>query len=117
MDFFLYPFTVALVIIPILIGTAPWVRWLATKPVVFIGIRSYGVYLVHMMCLSVVIALGQYFLGFTLDSRGHLIGQDRWEASLLVLMCGFASSLLVATVLNVAIERPFIALGRRLTRM
>jgi peptidoglycan/LPS O-acetylase OafA/YrhL len=113
---FFYPFAVAIGMIPLLLGRAAWVRWLETRPMVFIGIRSYGIYLVHMMCLSVVLALARHVPGITFGSFSRPIGPTAWPASLFILGLGFGSALLVAAALNVVVERPMIALGRRLTR-
>jgi peptidoglycan/LPS O-acetylase OafA/YrhL len=103
---FSYPFGVALAMIAIVIGDAIWVRALATSPMVFVGIRSYGVYLVHGFCLSVLATVIARSLGSATSTTGALT----------LFVVGFGVSLAVASVLNVTLERKFIALGRRLTR-
>jgi peptidoglycan/LPS O-acetylase OafA/YrhL len=110
-----YSISVALAMVPVLLGNTLWTRPLATRPMVFIGVRSYGIYLVHMMCLSVSGEIARHLPGVVLDAH-RLPLMHPWAVSFLILTLACASSLLVATGLNIAVEKPFIALGRRRTR-
>jgi peptidoglycan/LPS O-acetylase OafA/YrhL len=113
---FLYPIAVAGAMLPMLLGHAPWVRLLATRPMVHIGIRSYGIYLIHVIVLSIVRDGVRRGLGLTLDEFGRPFGPHAWAGSLLIFALATAGSLLAANGLNLAIEQRFIRLGRRWTR-
>jgi peptidoglycan/LPS O-acetylase OafA/YrhL len=114
--FFAYPFAVALLIVPVVAGNPPWTKLLASRPMVFIGERSYGIYLVHMICLSMIRPLIARLPGVTLDADRAPLGPYAWAATLLTFALAVALSLAVATVLNVLIEKPCIAQGRRWTK-
>lgn len=115
-SFFFYPFAVAIGMIPILLGKPFWTRLLETRPMVFIGVRSYGIYLVHAMCLAVAVRFAGRLPFVQLDRSHQAIGPHEWTATFLILAAGLGTSLLVATGLNLVLERPMIDLGRRLTR-
>ena len=104
-----YAFTVALVMIPVLLGEMPWTRPLATRPMIHVGVRAYGIYLVHMMVFSAVHA-GLRAIPAMRWREGRL------EWSLVSLAVTVLVSWLAASALNAAVERPLIALGRRWTR-
>jgi peptidoglycan/LPS O-acetylase OafA/YrhL len=114
--FFIYPFAVALVIVPIVTGNPPWTRLLAWRPMVFIGELSYGIYLVHLICLSTVRPVIARMPGVTLDADRAPLGPHAWGATVLTFALAGGLSLAVATVLNVVIEKPCIAQGRRWTK-
>jgi peptidoglycan/LPS O-acetylase OafA/YrhL len=116
MTLFAYPFTVALVMIPILLGRVGWSRWLESRAMVFVGVRSYGIYLVHLICLSVAGPIVSRLLKVPLDEGRIPIGPHPWVPSLAILALGVGSSVLVAATLTILIERPCIAFGRRRTR-
>ncbi|MFL5962156.1 MAG: acyltransferase family protein [Gaiellaceae bacterium] len=113
---FAYSFAVALAIVTIVIGNSWWVRMLASRPFVFVGVRSYGIYLVHVMCLSVVVAAMRHVPGTTFDLFDRPTGGSRWLTSSAILASAFSASLLVAALLNITIERRAIAAGRAWTR-
>jgi peptidoglycan/LPS O-acetylase OafA/YrhL len=70
---------------------------LSSSPLVFIGKMSYGIYLVHLLCLGAL--------------RVEIPIQNKW----LLVLVTLGLSLLVATVLHYTLELPFIQLGRRLS--
>jgi peptidoglycan/LPS O-acetylase OafA/YrhL len=74
-------------------------RLLRTAPLQYIGRISYSLYLVHAI---VVLSLAHLLFGRV--------------PTLLLLPLIWTAALLVATVVEITIERPSIALGRRLTR-
>jgi peptidoglycan/LPS O-acetylase OafA/YrhL len=80
--------------------------WLATvfswEPLVYVGRRSYAVYLFHPLCLSVI--------DKKLSATSHSVAE---QVSRIIL--AVAMSLLVAEVLHRLIERPAINYGRTLT--
>jgi peptidoglycan/LPS O-acetylase OafA/YrhL len=113
---FAYAFAVALAIVTIVIGDSFWVRVLATRPFIFVGVRSYGIYLVHVICLAVIVAVMRDVPGVTFDSSDRPTGGSRWLTSSAILASAFCVSLLVAALLNLTIERRAIAAGRAWTR-
>jgi len=110
-----YSLSVALLMVPILVGRAAWTRPLTTRPMVTIGLRSYAVYLIHQICLSVSAALASRLTRVGLDPARLPITQ-KWSVSLLILLMTCAASLLLAAGLNRWIERPCIDFGRGRTR-
>jgi peptidoglycan/LPS O-acetylase OafA/YrhL len=78
-------------------------RLLSWPPLQFIGRISYGIYLVHVLCLNFVEAVLKRIFP-------HLSGLT---ASLMNLSSAVAISIAVAYLLHIAVERPFIEVGRR----
>jgi peptidoglycan/LPS O-acetylase OafA/YrhL len=76
-------------------------RFLELPPLVFIGKRSYALYLIHVLAIN--------FAEKLLARRLSL----NWEN---VMACSFVIAFLGACVMHVAIELPCIRLGRRLSR-
>lgn len=95
-----YPIVVASVILSVILAPP---RWLSCKSLVYIGQRSYGIYLVHILCLRTV------KLVFPVDTS-HL-----W-VSLLGLATGTMLSILIAELLYRLIEQPFISYGRPIAK-
>jgi peptidoglycan/LPS O-acetylase OafA/YrhL len=84
----------------ILTGTGP-VQWmLRTRPMVFVGRISYGMYLFH---------------GLGISAAQKVLRPDsgRLELSVLAFVVAAAVTMLTASILAVLIERPCIRLGRR----
>jgi peptidoglycan/LPS O-acetylase OafA/YrhL len=79
-------------------GSNPLRRILAFSPLVFVGKVSYGIYLVHLLCIGLV------------RDKLHLT-----NTSLLFLVSAVIS-IAVSTVLYFAFEQPLTALGRNLSR-
>lgn len=88
--------------------TTPITFLLGSKPAQFLGATSYGVYLLHGMCIGMA---------------GHFLGPQAWfielspalrVAVLTVIVAAAAYPL--ATVLHYAVELPSIAWGRRIEK-
>jgi peptidoglycan/LPS O-acetylase OafA/YrhL len=75
-------------------------RLMGSAPAVFVGRRSYGIYLLHQLVLNV--------------TRKVLPADTSLGRALLVIAVGACASLAVAAVAHVLVERPLIDLGRRL---
>lgn len=71
-------------------------RPLNFRPIAFIGVLSYSLYLVHQVALAVV---GHEFADFGATTRG---------------LCALTLSLLIAWILYIAVEKPFARLRHRL---
>jgi peptidoglycan/LPS O-acetylase OafA/YrhL len=87
----------------VLLGDGLLQRLLRWRPLVFVGRMSYGVYLIHMLCMSAVYKL---FPALLLWRGGNLAAFP--------LTC--LLSIAVAWGLHVAVESPCIELGRRWSR-
>jgi len=98
-----YPCVVALFLISLVIGRTRFGRSLGSHPMVYIGTRSYGIYLVHLLALNVV----------ELVFRP---GAVPYAMSPLYFLAAALVSLAAAEVLYRLIEKPGIALGRRWSR-
>jgi peptidoglycan/LPS O-acetylase OafA/YrhL len=104
----LFVYTVALgpFLVSLLLGEGPIQRALRWEPLVFIGKLSYGIYLVHILCLNVAQRV------FPPDDA-----RKGWKdlnlTSVGAYVLGCAISVAVAWVLASLIEKPFIEIGRR----
>jgi peptidoglycan/LPS O-acetylase OafA/YrhL len=78
-------------------------RFLSRSWIVLLGRISYGVYLVHVLCIGVV-------EHFARPGHGLIVGSLAYIGALLL-------SIAVAYILNLTFERPLISLGRRLSEM
>lgn len=108
-----YPLLVAACMVPIVAGRTPWTRLLRTRPMVFIGERAYGIYLVHLLCLSVVVAVARRLLpGVSVDAIGGPSGASV-ATTIVIFVLETVAALVVADFLRRTVELPFIRLGRR----
>jgi peptidoglycan/LPS O-acetylase OafA/YrhL len=108
-----YAPAVALVIATFLVRRPVWARPLASRMMVYIGKRSYAVYLVQMICLSICISVMKKALpGVAFSVKNEPTGHGAWAASIALLVVGTVASLLVAEALYRTIEGPMIARGR-----
>jgi peptidoglycan/LPS O-acetylase OafA/YrhL len=100
---YLYPIAAAGLMVSVVVGDHGMTRLLQTRGLVFIGTTSYGIYLVHILCLNAV----------------ELVippGSGRISVSVLALFAASVVSIGVAYLLARTIERPLRDLGRRLSR-
>jgi len=108
-----YAPVVALMIASVVVTTSSWSRFLATKPMTFIGKRAYGFYLVQMLCLgasrSVVRSLDPEL---SWNSSGEPTGRSALVASLALFVIAGIATLLFSDVLHRLVERPLISVGR-----
>jgi peptidoglycan/LPS O-acetylase OafA/YrhL len=86
----------------IVIGSPPWGRWLAAKPLRWIGRRAYAVYLVHVACIWLV----EIFLRPGSGSPLRLTA---------IYVLSAAVSLAFAEVLYRIVERPLMLAGKRIS--
>jgi peptidoglycan/LPS O-acetylase OafA/YrhL len=97
-----YSLSTALFLVAVLLGDGPIQRSLRRPGLVAIGKLSYGMYLVHLLVENAVEKIAPPGTGNILVSL-----------STLLLTCGLSAAL--AAFLAVTIERPGIAMGRRLS--
>ena len=79
-------------------GESYFKKVLGTPLLAFVGKMSYGVYLVHLLCIGL------------LRSKAHI--HNTW----FMLFAALGLSLAVAVVLHYLLEQPFIRWGRRLSK-
>jgi peptidoglycan/LPS O-acetylase OafA/YrhL len=82
----------------LVIGDNYFKKALSTAPLVFVGRMSYGIYLVHLLCLGML--------------RTKIPGHNTW----LMLFATLGLSLAVATALHYTLEQPFIRFGRQFAK-
>lgn len=82
----------------LLTGNSPLKRALGFSPLVFVGKVSYGIYLVHLLCIGLV------------RDKLHLTNTG------LVFLVSAGISVAVAALLHFTFEQPLITLGRNLSR-
>jgi peptidoglycan/LPS O-acetylase OafA/YrhL len=100
----LYPFLVAILIICILLAKTKFFNFLSWRLLRYIGERSYGVYLLHLLCLGVIEKI------FPPNVEGFV---ERILAYVFTVIL----SLLASEILFRALEKPFIDYGRALSDM
>ncbi len=99
----LYPFVVAVFLIGLVAGRTPCTQLFQLKIMSYLGLRTYGLYLVHVLAQNVVqIAL----------KPGPLV--PLWKSPLYFLAC-VAVTLVAAEILHRTVEQPFMNLGRRIS--
>lgn len=87
-------------LIGILLGDGPVQRVLRAGPLVFVGKLSYGIYLIHILCLNVA-------------QRVFPPSTGRIEVSIVAFLLACVISVAAAWVLNWLVETPLIEIGRR----
>jgi peptidoglycan/LPS O-acetylase OafA/YrhL len=98
---YLYPLIFGFWLVSVLMVPPVWLSW---RPLTFIGERSYGIYLVHLLCIRLV--------KFAFPESTTI-----WWVSVMGLISGTLLSLFVAELLYRIIERPSIQVGRRLANV
>ena len=98
----LYALLIAILLGVVSTSHGPFTRWLSTPLLVLIGRVSYGIYLVHVLCLNAVERLAK-------PGHGVWMAVTAYALTLLV-------SAMVAYLLFRAVERPLIKVGRRLSK-
>jgi peptidoglycan/LPS O-acetylase OafA/YrhL len=101
---YVYPLATAGLVVSVVGGNYRVTRLLQAKGLVFIGTISYGIYLVHILCLN----------------AAELVfppGSGRIAVSVLALLAAIVGSIGVAYILARTIEWPLRDLGRRLSRV
>jgi peptidoglycan/LPS O-acetylase OafA/YrhL len=92
----------ALFLIGATVGRLPYLNFLRVAPVLYVGKRTYGMYLVHLLCINAAEIVFRPGTGLVPVSVGALIA-------------AFLISLGVAAVLHRLVEQPMIEVGRRWT--
>ena len=83
-------------------GAGP-IQWLLRRPIfVMVGKLSYGMYLIHLLALNVAEKIARP-------------GTGRPIVSIAALVLSWLFSIVLAYILAVAIERPGIAIGKRIS--
>ncbi len=90
----------ALFLIGAMVGRLPYLNFLRWGAATYVGKRTYGMYLVHKLCIDAV--------ELVLKPRTGILAE-----SLAAYVVSFALSVAVADVLHRLVEQPFIDLGRR----
>ncbi|MEX2301071.1 MAG: acyltransferase family protein [Bryobacterales bacterium] len=98
----LYTIAIGLVIVGLVMSQPPWASFLSSRAMVFVGKRSYGIYLIHIFCIWLV------EIAFPSGSGELLISIGAYVSAVLV-------SLVVADVLYRVVEYPGIIIGRKLS--
>jgi peptidoglycan/LPS O-acetylase OafA/YrhL len=97
-----------------LVTTRPrWSRPLGSRVMIYIGKRSYGVYLVNLICLSGCVAVAQKLApSVAFDSRNQPAADGAWLTTVVLFAALVLTSLIVSECLFRALEAPMIARGR-----
>jgi peptidoglycan/LPS O-acetylase OafA/YrhL len=104
---------IALALGSLVVARPSWGRALASRAMIYIGKRSYAVYLVNLICLSACVEVAHRIapsVVFNSDNQPARSGD--WAASLVLLVAVTATSLLLSELLHRTVERPLIARGR-----
>jgi peptidoglycan/LPS O-acetylase OafA/YrhL len=107
-----YPFAVAAVMVSLVAGATSLSRVLRTRSMRFLGNLAYGVYLIHLMVLSVIHTALRH-AGMQFDGAERPVGG--WSPTMVVFVFGATGSFLVAYSLNRLIEAPMISRGRAIS--
>jgi len=92
----------ALFLISLVLGDGP-IQWLLRRPaLITVGKLSYGMYLVHLLALNAAEKVAR-------PGTGH------FAVSVAALVLAWVISIVLASMLAVTVERPFIAMGRRVS--
>jgi peptidoglycan/LPS O-acetylase OafA/YrhL len=95
-----YALTIGALLISLLLGNSLVARSLRLPALTFIGRVSYGVYLIHLLCLAVA-------------SRMLPDTSGRMDLQVVLYLATCALSIAGAYVLALLVERPLIEIGRR----
>ncbi|MBL7646648.1 MAG: acyltransferase [Candidatus Hydrogenedentes bacterium] len=101
--FMTYPYIVGVFLVGLVAGRTPCTSLFKTKLMSYLGLRTYGLYLVHVLAQNVV------QLAF---KPGPLV--PLWKSPLYFLTC-VAVTLVAAEILHRTVEQPFMNLGRRIS--
>jgi peptidoglycan/LPS O-acetylase OafA/YrhL len=100
---YVHPAAVAVGMVVLLLGDGPVQRVLRTRAAVFLGSISYGIYLVHLLCINAVDRV--------LPPEGQGLAVALVAFALAILL-----TVLVASGLHAVVERPCLELARRWSR-
>jgi peptidoglycan/LPS O-acetylase OafA/YrhL len=104
---------VALALGSLVVARPPWGRPLASRAMIYIGKRSYAVYLVNLICLSACVVVVRHLApSLKFNDLDQPARHGAWTASILLLAAVTVTSLIVSEFLHRTVERPMIARGR-----
>lgn len=110
---FLYAPAVALLIASLLLCHPGWARPLRSRLLVYIGKRSYAIYLVQMIPIAGSEALARHvFPGIHFNGTYNPVGRGAWLLSVMFFVTCTVQSIALAEMLHRLVERPMIARGR-----
>jgi peptidoglycan/LPS O-acetylase OafA/YrhL len=89
-----------------------WSAALVSRAMVYIGKRSYGVYLVNLICLAVCVTVARHLVPSVSFDQNNQPASGAWVTSLVMLIAVTATSLLLSELLYRTVEGPMIARGR-----
>lgn len=96
----------AFIFIIVLLRSSRLQRMLRVKPLLFIGKIAYGIYLMHWLLVSDI---------FFYWNRIYPLFPTEQTAFVAVFFLYTAATILLASLLHYAIEKPFIRMGKRIT--
>ncbi len=100
--FFLTGLGMALILHTVLrTGHLPAMRWISSRPMAFLGKISYGLYVYHLLCLSVV---ADFF---------HTDPASYWPWVATVFVLPLMATIIVSSVSYTFVEKPFLRLKER----
>ena len=99
----IYPYVVALFLIGLVAGRTPCASLFQSRVLSYLGLRTYGLYLVHVLAQNAVEMIAK---------PGPRV--PLWSSPLYFLAC-LAVTLVAAEILHRTVEMPFIALGKRIS--
>jgi peptidoglycan/LPS O-acetylase OafA/YrhL len=97
-----YSIGIGLVLVGLVVGTPPWARFLALRPMRFVGQRAYGIYLLHVLCIWTIEAM---LPSDSLPFAGPAV----------VYLTAFLMSIGFADILYRLVERPGIRAGHKIS--
>jgi peptidoglycan/LPS O-acetylase OafA/YrhL len=104
---------VALALGSLIVARPSWGRLLGSRVLVYAGKRSYAVYLVNLICLSICVAIAHRVApSVAFDAHDQPARHGAWATSVLLLAVVTLMSLAAAEVLHRIVEGPLIARGR-----
>jgi peptidoglycan/LPS O-acetylase OafA/YrhL len=104
---------VALALGSLIVARPSWGRLLASRAMIYIGKRSYGVYLVNLICLSICVAIAHRVApSAAFNSHDQPARHGAWATSIVLLVAVTVTSLAAAELLYRIVEGPLIARGR-----
>ena len=96
---YLHPAIVSLALPVLLLGEGPLQRLLRTRPASFLGALSYGIYLVHLLCINVA-------------DKVFPPTSESWPAAIAAFALASAVTVFVAWLLHRTVERPCLEFAR-----
>lgn len=102
--YFIFPYAVAMFLVGLVAGKTPITSLLQTRILSHLGLRTYGLYLLHLLSQNAV----ELFL-----KPGPAV--PLWKSPFYFLAC-LTVTVIAAEVLHRTVEKPCIAIGRRLSK-